>query len=364
MTCSSCGTQIDPGERFCRNCGWEAVPLAKTMIAPPPTVYNPQKNITEHQQAAPETAQLWSPPEATPYAPPPAARRRGRSPYTIPLVIISILVVAALGLLTYYLLNRSGEDTAASNTLPDHFGLFLQSKGSLIELRLRDSTDGLSARDALLNEQLPQADAQAAFILFAESQDIPITDLKLIQLDSIKENGQVTYWSYQAAPVEGRSNMKRIKVPGGLGGGKYAFVLFNGYLNEGNHKFWPFQLAEGGGGPGDSPMVLTLPVKPKPNASPSPGAKSQPTPRPTTDEKIAYCNMDIVNVRRSPDLNGAVITVINRGQKLRVLRTSSNYSTAYIPSLKRDVTDNWTEVQLYNNPSVQGWVFSYFISYR
>jgi hypothetical protein len=373
MICSSCGTQTSADERFCRNCGQEVVPLAKTMVAPPPNVYTPSGNLTDPQPVNPQaqTSPMWSPAPTTPYVPANAAKQRP-SPYRMPLIIVSALVlVTALSVLGYYLFSKNGPDdeTGGSTGLPDHFGIFIQNNDYLKELRARDFTDALAARDSLINESLPQASAQPTLIIFADPQYITIPDLKLVQLDSMSANGQARYWNYQIAPVEGQSNMKRIRVDGGLASGKYAFVLFNGFLDQGNHKFWPFEVGAGAPAPTVSPETGKLPPRATASATPSPGITTKrPTPmaspKPSTDEKIAYCNMNYVNMRKAPALDAAVVTVLTSGQKLRVLRTSSNYSTAYIPSLKKDVTDNWTEVQLYDDSSTHGWVFSYFISYR
>jgi hypothetical protein len=112
------------------------------------------------------------------------------------------------------------------------------------------------------------------------------------------------------------------------------------------------------------------------SASPSPiNSNIQPaTPTPTPFEsrppsagaRLATCRSNSVYVRSAPYLDDTkqnVIKVIGRDEKLWALRTSTNYDTTYIRSAGGMVTDNWTEVQLYNDPSVRGWVFSYFVLY-
>jgi len=370
MNCSNCGTEINPNERFCRNCGHEAVPLTEVAHSLEPTLYLPQAEVTGSHKAG--TAQVWPPQPTAPYAAPPeTATRRGRSPLLIfMLVALGVLFIGGIGTLAYFLL-RPGNDvkkTDVAGALPDHFGVFIRDGDSLDELRRRDFSDALQGRDAMMGEtSLPEAEAKPTFIIYAEPQDIPISDLKLVQLDKIDSSGSVHHWSYQVAPVEGRSGMKQIKVARGLASGKYAFALINGSLNEGNHKFWPFQVEDGAPTPSESPLVAMIPVKQKSSPTPTPTVEAPPqsTPTPVIKEPtgppvgatLAYCNDDNVVLRGSPNLNGRKVNRLNRGQKLWVIGVSANYSTW------NGVTANWTHVQLYNRAE-RGWVFSPFISYQ
>ncbi len=54
--------------------------------------------------------------------------------------------------------------------------------------------------------------------------------------------GTLKQINYQVVPIEGKPEMKRLRVPDGLANGKYAFALFDGFLDEGKHKFWAFQV--------------------------------------------------------------------------------------------------------------------------
>ena len=101
--------------------------------------------------------------------------------------------------------------------------------------------------------------------------------------------------------------------------------------------------------PTASPTAQTTPTPPPP---PTP----KPTPNIPVGARLGYCNDDRVFVRSAPDLNATPITKINRGRKLWVIGTSSNYSTW------NGVSSNWSQVQLYES-SVRGWVFSPFVSY-
>lgn len=361
MDCSNCGTVIPPNERFCRNCGHEAVPPSG-MREPQPTLPYAPAQITDNLQFNPSAQRMYpsSPSFPVPHA---ATPEPSRTPLLMILVIALIVVaVGGAGGVGYVLWSRSASDRAGSNNvLPDHFGIFLKSDGALNELRRRDYTDALQARDAMVGERsLPMAEAKPTLIVYAEPQDIPVADLKLVQLDSINSEGRLRHWNYHVAPIDGQPNMKQIRVAGGLSSGKYAFALFNGYLNEGNHRFWPFEVEVGGPEPSESPQLATVQVKASP--SPSPLPKTQPTPKPPTSDsppgaRPAYCNDTNVIVRSAPDLNARPIGKLNRGQKVWVLGTSSNYSTW------KGLTSNWTQVQIHGS-SVRGWVFSPFISYN
>jgi hypothetical protein len=156
--------------------------------------------------------------------------------------------------------------------------------------------------------------------------------------------------------------MKQIKVPDGLASGKYALALMRDYLNEGNHKFWPFQVEEGAATPMGSPQVVTMQVKTNPSGGPTPKpSPATPTPRPTAPPAtdggtLAYCNDDNVVLRGTPSLTGPKVNKLMRGQKLWVIGRSTN-KTSW-----GGVTADWAHVQLYDR-SQTGWVFSPFISY-
>jgi hypothetical protein len=277
----------------------------------------------------------------------------------------ALLIIGAGITLAYFFLSDRSDNASSGGPLPDHFGIFLRKDDQLSELRRRDFSNALEARDTLAADaSLPAAAAQPILILYAEAQDIPVSDLKLVQLDSLNQNGQVRYWSFQVAPLEGRRGMKQIRVTGGLSTGRYAFALINGYLNEGNHKFWPFEVKEGVAEPGEQPQTATIPVKGNPSATPAANqtGQTQATPKPTPSNepppgaKLGYCNDTNVFVRNAPDLKARPVTKITKGQKLWAIGKSSTTSTW------NGVTSDWTQVQLYNSAQ-RGWVFSPFISY-
>ncbi|HEV2911687.1 MAG TPA: zinc-ribbon domain-containing protein [Pyrinomonadaceae bacterium] len=379
MICSNCGTEIPLNERFCRNCGHEAVPLAATINVGPPTL----RDIpASHRSAAAETAQMWAAPSTGPISAPfnaPASPRR--SSLVIPVLAGLVILLTIAGGLAYFLFLRDkdggvtanregmppGTGSGTNGQLPDHFGIFLRDGDTLTELRRMDFSDAIKGRDAMLGDAtLPRADAMPSIILYAESQDIPTSELKLVQLDGIDPSGSVRHWNFQVSPVEGgRRGMKQIKVPGGLASGKYALALFKDFLNEGNHKFWPFQVSAGAPTPSTSPQVAKMQVKPgatttTPTATPE--ARTPLAPPPTTTAntaaggRLAYCNDDNVVLRATPSLTGAKLNKLMRGQRLWAVGKSDNKSSW------GGITSDWTRVQLYDR-SQTGWVFSPFISY-
>jgi hypothetical protein len=116
MNCPNCGTQVPPGERFCRNCGHEVVPLDKTILAPPPSLSPPpQSYVTQQYNPHAETARDWPPPPTGQLSPP---AQPARSRLVIPLVVASIvLALAAIGVLVYFISTRpqDGDDERASS---------------------------------------------------------------------------------------------------------------------------------------------------------------------------------------------------------------------------------------------------------
>lgn len=365
MQCPNCGTEIPATERYCRNCGYDTLAMAQTLRAPTPTQPYTPTNPTGAQSfdAGAKTEVLPSAIAQTVAAqrPPSTAQPNRRSPFVIPLVVICVLLIVGIGGALAYFLLKGRDAGERGGNLPDHFGIFMRRGDQLNELRRRDFRNALEARDTLAADtSLAEAAAQPSLILYAEAQDIPVSDLKLVQLDSITESGQVRYWGFQVAPVEGRSDMKQLRVAGGLPAGKYAFALINGYLNEGNHRFWPFEVKEGVES-AEQPQAASIPVKPNPSATPS-TSQTQPTPKPTPNTepppgaRLAYCNDTNVLVRSSPDLTARPVTKITKGQKLWAIAKSTNTSTW------NGVTSDWTQVQLYQS-ATRGWVFSPFISY-
>ncbi|MDQ3089421.1 MAG: SH3 domain-containing protein, partial [Acidobacteriota bacterium] len=267
------------------------------------------------------------------------------------------------------------QPTKPAEILPDHFGMFVQNreKSAVSEISRQDYSDALLAKDDLLKtDALPVAENKPNLILYSDGKDIPLSDLKLVQLDTIKDDGSLKQINFQTSPVEGKPEMKRLRIPDGLANGKYAFALFDGFLDEGKHKFWAFQIqnAEKSDN-GDLAKAMTISPKPKPSPTPPPKPPPQNNPKPPDDSIIetstpkptvapssggyAYCRTNNVVLRSAPSTSAAKVDGLYRGQKLYVISQSDNYETW------RGVRGNWTLVQTENGN--RGWVFSPLIRY-
>jgi serine/threonine protein kinase len=314
-----------------------------------PTTVMPQ-TPSGSRAAMPANGTLFSSGAVTP------ARNRS-NPLLIALVVLAVVSVGAAA---YLVLMRADKK---EGTLPDHFGIFVRNKDVLSELRRMDFRDAMQGREAMMaNTSLPRVDPKPTTILYSDGQDIPLADLKLVQLDTIEAGGKASYWNYQVAPIEGHSDMKQIRIPGGLPGGKFAFALLNGYLDEGNHKFWPFEVSDGAPAPADSPQVMMIPPKPKPAVTPTPMV-SQPTPTPQTVSTpqpppqnlgVGYCTENNVLLRSAPNLNAQKINSLSKGDRLYIIEYSSNYDDW------KGIHSNWVYVQP-ENKATRGWVFAYFV---
>jgi hypothetical protein len=82
--------------------------------------------------------------------------------------------------------------------------------------------------------------------------------------------------------------------------------------------------------------------------------------RPAGAQRMATCYYNGVNVRSEPNREATLLIIIDIGQKMWVFRESNNYETNYLRSAGRDITDNWSEVEL-TDSGVRGWVWSAFL---
>lgn len=273
---------------------------------------------------------------------------------TLPLVLGAIALVA-VGIVVTLLLLPSRTKRAP---LPDHFGLFVRKNEALNELRRGEFRDLMKARETLMSDpSLPQVEAKPTLILYSEGTDIPLNELKLVQLDTLDASGKVAYWNYQVSPVDGQAGMRQLRVASGLPSGRYAFAVINGFMDEGNHRFWPFQVNAEGQVPTEAAQVAQVPLKPKPAPLPTSGPTPTVVVRPTapvpppSGASVAYANTSNLLVRRSNSLTGTPIAKLSLNQRVYVLQLSSNYD------IWNNIRSNWALVQL-ENSSVQGWVFA------
>ncbi len=185
-------------------------------------------------------------------------------------------------------------------------------------------------------------------------------------LDSIKSDGTVKEIDFQASLVEGKPAIKRLRFPSGLPPGKFAFVLFDGMLDEGKHRLWAFQVRNSSRAPNpDLARIVKLSLKSVEtgsNTNSQPGGTvpiSVPVQKPVISlpvgARVAFCNATDVLVRKSPSLNARQTGRLNRGQKVFVIQYSANYDNW------NGTTANWALIQ--TESGKRGWVFTPFIGY-
>jgi serine/threonine protein kinase len=276
----------------------------------------------------------------------------------LPYVLLGVLSVVLLGILAYMIVPGLLKKSVA---LPDHFGLFNRSRDDrLTALRFKEFSNLLKGRDELKEDSsLPTAETNPNLILYSDQQTIPSVDLKLIKLDSIKDDGSIESWEYQIAPVDGNPEMKQIKVRSGLPKGRYALALLKGNLDDGTHKLWAFQVENGAENPAEAQrMALTLKPTPAPTPTPQVITKTVTVPQQTEPESsfsgpTGVCWSNDVRLRSAPTQNSAVVGKLARGQRVAKLNYSSNMETF------KGVTAGWYYVQTSNGTT--GWVFAHYI---
>jgi len=65
----------------------------------------------------------------------------------------------------------------------------------------------------LKDESLPSLEPNPTLILYSDGKDVPVSDLHLIQLDTIKDDGSFKQIDFQASPIENKPEMKKLKIP-------------------------------------------------------------------------------------------------------------------------------------------------------
>jgi len=284
-----------------------------------------------------------------------------------------LIVLGAIGAGSFYLWQQQRNPQTAE-VLPGHIGMFVQTadKTAVNEIKKTDVVNALDEKEKLLSdESLPVFEENSGLILFSDAKEVPVTDLKLIQLDTIEESGNLKQIDFQASPIEGKTEMKRLRVSGGLATGKYAFALFNGYLNEGNHKFWAFQVKDSKKADNnDIAKSTSISVKDSEKSDDKDKSKETETaerkdvpPPPKKDTKVpppsgarvAYCNGSNVVLRGSPSLTGKKIGSLSLKQRIYIINYSENYDEW------RGTTANWAYIQ--TEGGARGWVFTPFVYY-
>ena len=361
MLCSNCNTANDDQYVFCVNCGGKIAAAPTVLITPrdepvPATVRAVPRQIIQNTPEISEPTMFvpaaFRQPIAEASGPP-----QGNS-------ILKILGFGAAAVLLVGLIGAAGVffwfwQRTPSEALPDHLGLFAQSadRSRLDEIRKLDFPNALEGKDVLLkNDALQSVDANPTIVLYSDGKDVPIGDLRLIELDTIKEDGSFKQIEFQASPVEGKPEMKHLRIPEGVANGKYAFALLDGYLNEGKHKFWPFQVKTSSRNDnGNALRAVTVSMKPTP--TPTPSVKTPaPTPSsvpPPSGGTIAYSTKANLVLRNGPSQDAYKLRNLRLGEKVYVLRYSEN------TEVFNGIESRFAYIQTESGQT--GWVFAAFL---
>jgi len=357
MRCATCNTINAENNVYCVTCGNE---VAGGSISALPTVaYTPVPPArTEILNPIPQTA-------AMPSYPPPVYA--GNQPVSQPVkksnafiwIAVGLVVLAGIGAIAAFLIVM--RLTQTTEVLPDHLGMFVQSpaKDRNDEIAKQDFSKVIDAKNTLSkNDSLPTVDAQPNLILYADSRDVPINDLRLIQLDTIKDDGSLKQLDFQVAPIDGKPEMRRIRVPQPIASGKYAFALLDKFFDEGNHKFWAFQVRNPTkSDKGDALNYTSVAVKPTPTPQ-KPDTKTittvAPAVAPPAGATLARVKSNL-KLRSSPtQFEANQIGSLKAGQTVYILSYSSN--TEYYDG----ITSAYAFVQ--TTSGKQGWAFAAYLS--
>jgi hypothetical protein len=329
MICQICQEPNDSDDIFCRQCGnslgqgTEPTVILNTPVQPIPVQPTPFHNSQMFPTSVP-------------------SKSNHHLLYGIIGALLCVLVGGAT-FLGFTLLKKN-------KPLPSHFGIFARQNDALKELPKKEIKDFIKEKDGLLNQDgNPALTAKPEIIVFSDA-GIPVDKLKLVNLDSVKNDGSYQFADFQISPVEGKPEMKELRPANNLANGNYAFVIFEGFLNEGNHQFWTFQITDSETAETASLQSANLGLKPTP--TPTPRIEIPPPP----GSRVGICNNRNVMLRSSASLYGSPVGKLNSGQTVYVLEISSNYD------YWNGIYSNWAFVQLPTGK--RGWMFHHFVTYR
>lgn len=274
------------------------------------------------------------------------------------------LMLAGLG--GFFWLTK--ESSFKAEILPEHLGMFVQSsnKDKVDEIKKQDFTNALDGKDKLLkDDSLTSTEGNPNLILYSDGKDISPSDLRLIQLDTIKPDGNLKQLDFQAAPIDGKPEMKRIRIPEGLANGKYAFAILDGYLDEGKHKFWAFQVKNAEKTNNDSTLKTeTVSLKPKEKkttttTNPQTTQTNTPTIPSPTGATTRYLKFGNVILRSGPSQTYSPKGKLRSGQKVYVIGYSSEYESFTSNKTGESYNSNYAQVQTESGQT--GWVYAAFL---
>lgn len=381
MICPNCRAFNDDSNVFCVSCG-ESFALpggpAPTMTArsfiPGDSDPNPSQPTVIHAEN-PLTGRLpVQPPPAFdssyaqfqqsfPAIPPSGAQQptHRRTGLIAAVGILAVLVVAAAAAVGAYLF--FSRETKGSETYPTSLGLFFQNpeKTQVTEIRKRDEKSAVGARDAVKKEDdLVKLGPRPSLILYADAKDVPVSDLKLIEIESMKDDGTVRQIEFKAATVEGKQDMKRIWLTEDLASGKYAFAIFDGYFEDGKHHFWPFEVS-GSSRKDNDAIAKELSIGRKSAATtptPAKSATPKPTVQPPSNTTAARVQSSNVILRSGPSQSSSKIGMLSAGQKVYIIEYSDRYEV-FVTRDGRALNSNYAYIQ--TESGKRGWVFAAFI---
>lgn len=377
MNCPYCNAVNDDENSFCVSCGETISQNMQTQpdVMPPTQIFQP------NQANEPQSVQTAYPPPSYPNQMPPnyqTPKKSGKGLIFAALAVVILIILGAIGAGGFYFWQQQqNPNPQTAEILPDHLGMFVQTadKTAVNEIKKTDVVNALEEKEKLLSdESLPVFEENSGLILFSDAKEIPVTDLKLVQLDTIENDGNLKQIDFQAVPIEGKTEMKRLRISTGLARGKYAFALFNGFLNEGNHKFWAFQVKDSKKANNNeiakSASISVKDSKDKEKSDDKDKSKNSETPAkqdvppppkkdtkvpPPSGARVAYCNASNVVLRGSPSLTGKKVGSLSLKQRIYIINYSSNYDEW------RGTTANWAYIQ--TESGARGWVFTPFVYY-
>lgn len=404
MNCPKCNIFNEQGNLFCVNCGETLTAVSNlppTVVSnqnpsansqpteqfpsiysqesvSQPTVYSgtPNYNTNPNSYQNSQIKFPQSPPNyqpsmtgfnpSIPYPAPPVKKSRAGMWIGLGFLLVLILGGGAIG--AYLLINKP---FTKSEILPDHLGMFFQNaeKTQISEIKKQDFTNALTGKDTILKDGgLPEIESKPNIVLYSDGTDIPLSDLKVVDLDSINKDGSMKQIEYKAAPIEGKTEMKRIWFNENLAKGKYAFAVFDGFLDEGKHKFWAFEVKNSDKNDnGNLAKSVNLDLKNKnsttvktseSNTNSNANVVTETKVPAPSNATVAYCTSNNVVMRSGASQNTAKIGSLYRGQKIYVIQYSNNYET-FINKDGRELYANYAYIQ--TEGGKRGWVYTAYI---
>jgi hypothetical protein len=375
MICPNCQVTNEADNVFCVNCGTtvsQALNLSPNSIPPTQIFQNAARAQHYNTSNSIETAVLPVNPHnpSIPNFAPSAAytgdRKTARSKNIVLLVGSFLVVFLLIGLGGLYFLTKN---PTSAEILPEHLGMFVQSreKDKVSEVKKQDFTNAFEGAEKLLKDDtLVAAEEKPNLILYSDGKDVPLNDLRLIRLDTIKSDGNLKQLDFQAAPIENKPEMKRIRIPDGLANGKYAFAVLDGYLDEGKHKFWAFEVKNASKSNSDSDLKsTTVSIKPKQqntatnSANPAVPQMPKTIVPPPPGATVAHLALGNVVLRSGPSQTSAAIGKLSGGQTVYIIGYSDTYET--FTSQKTGQTYNSNYAQVQTESGRRGWIFRAFL---